>query len=265
MLNPGQVVTHHITPNFSPSAAIASSLLYNGQFVKPEWLTELIKSANDDQGSFSVPSETKYRPSFSTNLKKEHKTFKTWEQNEERLGLFKKFRFLCVGEKGREVDSETRGLIEAGNGGIEVVTISYDGDARGTLKKALKRASAKEGKQIVPVGDVKVLGLAVGKDVLTLLEAELSEYVITGFHRLLYLTGCRHRYELEGFVHPDSIIQAAIDADTSILCTVISGTNLLCCQLASSSSCSITRSSETAGPSASTLSVSIRIYYVPTS
>jgi hypothetical protein len=141
------------------------------------------------------------------------------------------------------------------------VTVSHDGDARGTLKKALKRARAKEGKQIVPVGDIKVLSLAVGKDGLKRLEEELSEYVTMDFRHLLHLTGCRPRYDLEGFVHPDSIIQAAIDVDTSILCTITSGMNLLCCQLASSSPlCSITRRSGTACPGADTLSASIRIY-----
>ena len=74
--------------------------------------------------------------------------------------MFRKFRFLCVGEKAREVPLEFRILITKGEGSIEVFDVHSGIDK---FRKAVRRGLAKEGKNLVLLGDQTSLETAVGK------------------------------------------------------------------------------------------------------
>ncbi|THH18656.1 hypothetical protein EW146_g2373 [Bondarzewia mesenterica] len=164
-------ITHHLAPTFTLSPLLSTSLLTASQFVKPQWLEEILRLGllppNDPKSlewTFALPPESKHRPGFSASLHPDLKKFKTWEPNEERLNMFRGCRFVFVGEKGREVSSEYRTLVERGQGECELFTV----DAglvkwKRTLDKA--KAWAKEKKGMVSlVADDKAMETAVGRD-----------------------------------------------------------------------------------------------------
>lgn len=171
-------VTHHLIPQFVSNPIVATSLISAAQFVKPEWLTEVIRlgnlPANDDpangsslEQNFSLPLETKYRPSFSTTLPPPLKVFKVWEPNEERINMLFGYRFLFVGEKGREVDSAVIELVKRGGGEYEVFDASkgrkkwHQAMAKG---KARQSQLADRQKGLVIVADTKAMEAAIGKE-----------------------------------------------------------------------------------------------------
>lgn len=170
---PNAQVTHHLTSTYTATPLLAASLLSACHFVKPEWLQELIKDANlpndTSNQSFALPAVHKYRPAFSPSLSPIHKVFKVWEPNEERLNLLANIRFVCVGEKGREIESDLREVINRGSGSIETFEV-HGGKAK--WHKALTRGQAKGGKKLVLVGDEKAIKAAVGQNGWTDLAAE---------------------------------------------------------------------------------------------
>jgi hypothetical protein len=160
-LEPAAEATHHLTSTYSASPSLAASLIASCQIVKPEWLEEVVRLVESNSDSFpTLPQVTKYRPTFSSALPPIQKVFKIWEPNEERLALFRKFRFLCVGEKAREVPLEFRTLINRGEGSIEAFDVNSGVDK---FQKAIRRGLAKEGKSLVILGEQSSLETAIGK------------------------------------------------------------------------------------------------------
>ena len=74
--------------------------------------------------------------------------------------MFQGYRFICIGEKAREIESDLRELIHRGGGSLETFDV-HSGVAK--FHKALTRSQAKEGKKTVVVGDDDVMSTAVGK------------------------------------------------------------------------------------------------------
>ncbi|KAF9260335.1 hypothetical protein L218DRAFT_907223 [Marasmius fiardii PR-910] len=159
-------ITHHITSLCSPTVPLASSLVGGSNIVKIEWLQELIRisqSEDPDDRFTELPQLSKYRPNFSPALEARHKRFEVWETSDKRQTIFSSLRFLCVGEKNRELDSHMRFLIERGEGSIETFNVM---DAARNVKwnRALSRGKAKEGKSLVVLGEEPNIIAAIGED-----------------------------------------------------------------------------------------------------
>jgi hypothetical protein len=152
------------------NASVAASLLTACQLVKPEWINEVIRlgSLPDDSSSgtslehtFSLPPTSKFRPTFSASLPPAQKVFKVWEPNEERLNMLAGYRFLCVGEKGRELESDFRDIIERGGASFEAFDVMA---GKTKFHRALTRGQAKEGKKQLVIAKEQGVQAAIGKD-----------------------------------------------------------------------------------------------------
>jgi len=165
-------ITHHLVPSYALAPAHMTSLLSAAQLVKPEWLTELInlsilnphESPRALEHTFALPSESKFRPGFASDLAPALKTIKTWEPNETRLNMLKGYHFVFVGDKGLEVPAGYRDLVKRGGAEYEAFAIST-GVVR--WRKALVRAKAlaeEKGGKVVPVADGDTMELVVGAE-----------------------------------------------------------------------------------------------------
>ncbi|RXW19181.1 hypothetical protein EST38_g6664 [Candolleomyces aberdarensis] len=200
---PSPDVTHHLTSEFSASADIATSLISSARFVKPEWLQEVLRlgdpaspgTISPFEENFNLPSVTKYRPGFASTLDPPQKVYNIWEPNEERLHIFKEYRFLCVGEKARPAPLDLRQMLERGDGTYENFDVHLGVDK---FRRAVTRGLAKQGKKLVLVGDGGLLAAAVGKDV-------LRDFVQEA-------TNCNLKIS-----PPESLVQAVLEVDTSKL------------------------------------------------
>lgn len=183
-------VTHHLVTMLSATSAVVSTTLIPAQLVKPDWLTELLRLGDEPydipqsqaveadpaqsrsalEYELTLPSETKYRPPFSPSLPPELKTLKTWEPNLERQNLFKGWRFVFV---GREIDTDTRAVVERGGGEYEAFDVS-GGPIR--LQQTLERNKRKAQKGISVIGDAETLKVSAA-DNWNSLEDVLREYV----------------------------------------------------------------------------------------
>ncbi|KAF9466695.1 proline-rich protein [Collybia nuda] len=216
VLTPSLYVTHHLTPNYAANPVMAASLLSACQFVRPEWIMEVIRLGNlppnNDpsdgvslEQTFVLPLASKYRPIFSPSLQPLQKTFNVWEPNEERLNMFSKYRFLWVDEKMRELDGNFKDIIERGGGSYEMFDV-HGGTAK--LHRALTRGQAKEGKKQLVVGKENSIQAAVGKGGWKELLDEIKTF---GLH----------------LIEPDTIIQVVVDVDPSLFdVPPSSGTNM---------------------------------------
>lgn len=168
-------VTHHLIPQFAANPSVAASLVSAAQFVKHEWLTELIRLCdiplNDDpsigcslEQNFALPHETKYRPSFGAALPVSLKAFRVWEPNEERINMFLGYRFLFVGEKGREVEGAMTELVRRGGGEYEAFDVGkgHKNWHRTLVKGKAKQEEAERGKGLVIVADERAMEIATG-------------------------------------------------------------------------------------------------------
>ncbi|KAG7442164.1 uncharacterized protein BT62DRAFT_936261 [Guyanagaster necrorhizus] len=198
---PNPNVTHHITSTLSATTSIAASLISACQFVKPEWLSEVLRLGglpSDDSSSleshFKMPLASKYRPTFSPALPEKYKTPDVWNPNEERLHIFKDHRFMCISERSREIDSELRELLQRGDGSIETFNIQ-DGGMK--WRKALSRGRAKESVKIVAIASEDAMVAAVGSESWQ----EFFEIVREFDVRVL---------------EPQDIVQTVLDVDVSI-------------------------------------------------
>lgn len=183
-------ITHHLVTMLSATSAVVSTTLIPAQLVKPDWLTELLRLGDEPydipqsqavepdpaqtrsalEYELTLPSETKYRPPFSPSLPPELKTLKTWEPNPERRNLFSGWRFIFV---GRELDSDSRAVVERGGGEYEAFDVS-GGPIR--LQQTLERNKRKAQKGISVIGDAETLKFAAG-DNWSSLEDTLRECV----------------------------------------------------------------------------------------
>ncbi|KAJ6525311.1 proline-rich protein [Mycena vulgaris] len=203
---PSPNITHHLTNTYAVTTLHALSLVSATQFVKVEWLDEVIRLGtlplNSDPTSgisleqaFTLPPTSKYRPTFNTAVPSEQKTFKIWEPNEERLNMFNPYRFLCVGEGKREIDSDLRELLSRGGGKVEVFDVA-DGTPKWT--KALSRGRAKVTQKLVLVANPEACEAAVGKDSWKELVQEANIFGLQ-------------------FFSPQDILQVVLNTDTSVL------------------------------------------------
>ncbi|KAF7760865.1 hypothetical protein Agabi119p4_10274 [Agaricus bisporus var. burnettii] len=192
---PSAQVTHHLIPTYVANASIAASLISAAQFVKFEWLHEILKSSDALEEKFVLPTISKYRPTFSPSLSPSQKVFKVWEPNEERINMFAEYRFLVLGEKTRDMDGDLRTLIKRGEGAIDTFDI-----AGGVTKlhKALTRGQAKENQQLVVVADVKDVKACIGEDEWKKLVVEVESFD-------LHIT------------YPETVVQSVLDVEPALL------------------------------------------------
>jgi len=169
---PHAEVTHHVISEYTADLSCSASLLSLCQFVKPEWLQEVIRlgklpRSNEQpngvslEDHFILPQESKYRPAFSPSLLPLQRKLGVWEPNEERVNLFQTCRFICLHEKVTVIDTELREVIHRGGGILENFDI-HSGIQK--FGRALSRSRAKEGKKTVVVGNLDSMQLAVGKE-----------------------------------------------------------------------------------------------------
>lgn len=203
---PHRQVTHHVLPMYSATPVIAASLLSACQFIRLEWVEELIRlgslpnlgDSKDDpslEQNFILPLTNKYRPGYSESLTLSQKEFRVWEPNEGRLSMFSDHRFLCVDEKGRELSGDFRELIERGNGSFEIFDPSLGKDR---FHRALTRGRAKEGKTLVVIGKRKSIQAAVGLEQWNNLVNEANEFGLV-------------------FIEPEVVVQVVIEMDVKLL------------------------------------------------
>ena len=169
-----------MTPTYSLTAAAATSLLAKAQFVKPDWLSTLlsiglaIDPLSDFDHDFTLPSLAKYRPSFSASLPSTLKNHRPWEPNEERSTLLREYRFIFVGERGREVKEDYKELVRLGGATYECCAVQ---SGRKALHAVLAKAESK-GKQPVLIADEMAMLTALGQDGWNELVEEAARWVM---------------------------------------------------------------------------------------
>lgn len=172
-------MTHHLTPTYSLTPAIATSLLIAATLVKPDWITNLlthyaIEPAADTAQEYYVPVLSKFRPTFSPALPSSLKNYKSWEPNEARLNMFSGKRIIFVGERGREASGELRELVRRGGAAYECCAVQGG-------KKALHAVLAKgqgKGAAIALIADEAAMVLAVGQSDWDKVVEEAARYVV---------------------------------------------------------------------------------------
>ncbi|KAM5532461.1 hypothetical protein V8D89_013877 [Ganoderma adspersum] len=195
-------VTHHLTPTYTLTPAIATSLISAVTLVKPDWLNALLASGRSDEAGelslleehFILPQTTKFRPSFSPSLPPQLKKYGVWEPNEERSALFRGRRFVFVGEKGAETQNAMKELVKRGEGDYECFAAANGKDA---FRQILAKGRARKA-TLVPVATRHSVTAAVGRDGWTGLVQEAASF------------------ELK-FVVPEKIIEAVVHADISLI------------------------------------------------
>lgn len=219
-------VTHHLTPMLSISPSILSSLLRTTHIVHPDWLTEYLRLGDSEkldhgaseEGSlttlefeFLPPSESKHRPTFASNLPPSLQSFKAWDRNEERYGMFKGWRVLFVGEKGREADQDLLQMLDAGGADYEVFDVS-SGEKK--WRQVLAKNQRKASKGLSVVADEETMLVAAEVD-WKVINDVLKEYVL--FHNYcLYSPLTTDRSNLR-VVKRSKLLEAVLYLDTSRL------------------------------------------------
>lgn len=171
MHNPS--ITHHLTPSIALTPAVATSLLIAAHFVKPNWLTDFLISATlpptdpkSPEFKLNLLSESKYHPAFTSSVLPEIKNFeKYWRPNEERMNFLSKYKFIFVGEAGREVGSEYQTLVERGSGELEAFDVAAGLEKWSKAIEKGKKWATKNNGRLVLVADSEVMEAAVGKKV----------------------------------------------------------------------------------------------------
>jgi hypothetical protein len=95
------------------------------------------------------------------------KVFKAWAPNEERVNMLRGYRFLFVGEKGREVEGAMTGLVTRGGGNWVAFNVASGRKEWHHLlaKEKAKQAKVSENqKGLVIVADAKAMKVAVGSE-----------------------------------------------------------------------------------------------------
>lgn len=188
---PRPEITHHLTSTLSTSTPIATALLTLAHIVRPEWLNEVLHlgstSSSADgpsalESDFRLPAVSQYVPASASTLPPLLKSPMVWEPNQQRSGMLKGWRFVFVGEKGREVDAETRTLVERGGGEYEVFDVST-GKSRWnqSLSRNKRKVDSEGGKGISVVADTETLQIAVGNAWEGILEEMKSLVIVLYF------------------------------------------------------------------------------------
>lgn len=71
------------------------------------------------------------------------------------------YRFVCVGEKGRELESDLRDIIERGGASFETFDVKA---GKTKFHRTLARGQAKEGKKQLVLAKQEGMKAAVGRD-----------------------------------------------------------------------------------------------------
>ena len=175
---PQSSITHQLTQTYTLNTTLMTSLLSAAQLVKQEWLTEYIRLGTSQEDAdplvgcpleytFSPPPETKYRPAFSPALSDSLKSFKIWEPDDQRIGIFRGFRFILAGERDKEITNSIRDLVVAGEGDYEVFNV-LSGESR--WHQVLARSSKKmadagsSGKGVLVIADEETMNTALGME-----------------------------------------------------------------------------------------------------
>ena len=212
-------VTHHLTPTYTLTPAIATSLISAVTLVKPDWLNTLLASGRSDEAGelslleelFVLPQTTKFRPSFSPSLPPQLKKYGVWEPNEERSALFRGHRFVFVGEKGAETQNAMKELVKRGEGDYECFAAASGKDA---FRQVLAKGRARKA-TLVPVATRDSVTAAVGRDGWLSLVQEATRYVCAWVPIPGTLIEERS-FELK-FIVPEKIVEAVIHADISLI------------------------------------------------
>ncbi|KIY68197.1 hypothetical protein CYLTODRAFT_490011 [Cylindrobasidium torrendii FP15055 ss-10] len=166
---PYEHITHHVTSELRLTPAVGTSLLSSAVFVKPAWVEELLRRAvlprsepNSLEFIYKLPLETGRVPEFAPTVPSALQHHALWKPTEERLNFFATFRFLCVGEKGRELESSVRTMLEHGGGHIETVDVQQ---GKEKWRKVLSRGSAKSETKMVGVANKEAISAVAGENV----------------------------------------------------------------------------------------------------
>lgn len=113
--------------------------------------------------AFTLPAESKFRPSFSASLPPALKTFKVWEPNEERVNMFFGYRFIFLGEKGREAENSLTDLVARGGGEWAKFSVSAGlQDWHHLLAKEKKKQKNEDKKGMIVIADGNAMSAAIG-------------------------------------------------------------------------------------------------------
>ncbi|KZT01646.1 uncharacterized protein LAESUDRAFT_815725 [Laetiporus sulphureus 93-53] len=196
-----QGITHHLASTYTLSPDLATSLISVAHIVKPEWLKEVLQLGSSDEGelsslerSFSLPEPAKFRPTFSPALPGDLKSFAMWVENEARVGIFRGYRFVFMGEKGREVQEAMRDLVRRGEGEYECFSVE---GGSGALHRLLAKCESRESTSVI-VGESSLITPAVGED---------------GWQNLVREAKSFNLYPLS----PSKIVEAVVHADVSYI------------------------------------------------
>lgn len=163
---PHTSVTHHVTSELALDPAVATSLLSLTKFVKPDWLQIVVERGTSSDPSLSLehefvlPSPSQHRPALSTSLPSSLQSYRSWEPNEARVDIFKPFRFIFVGERGREIAEDYVELVRRGGAGYACCAVQ---GGRKALHSALTKGK-EMGQELVLVANIEAMVAAVGQD-----------------------------------------------------------------------------------------------------
>lgn len=202
-------VTHHLTPTLSATAPLAISLLSQAHFVQPDWLTELLhlgETASSPEGpsaleqDFRLPSEADYRPPYNQELPPFMKSYLRWEPSKKRASMMKGWRFLFIGEKNRELDSETRTIVERGDGQYETFDAASGAIRwKQCLTRNQRKADDGNSMHLCIIGDKQTLN-AISPNSWAELEGVLEAWVLSLVFKVThYQTPLPYRHKLQLF------------------------------------------------------------------
>ncbi|KAL1943772.1 hypothetical protein VTO73DRAFT_4217 [Trametes versicolor] len=194
-------ITHHLTPTYTLTPALATSLVALSTFVKPEWLVTVLAAGRSEPGelstleeTFALPPTSKFRPTFAPALPPRLKKFDIWQPNEERVGLFRGHRFVFAGEKGAEAPGVLKELVRSAEGEYECFAVE---NGPGRFRQVLAKGKAR-GSALVLVADQYAVVAAVGEDAWRALKEEARSF------------------ELK-FLAPEAILEAVVYTDVSYI------------------------------------------------
>ncbi|KAI0641836.1 hypothetical protein C8Q79DRAFT_299319 [Trametes meyenii] len=194
-------ITHYLTPTYSLTPSIATSLVSLATLVRPEWLIAILDAGRVESGelstledTFVLPSTSKFRPAFTPALPPRARKFDAWLPDEARVGLFLGRRFVFAGEKGAEAPAALRELVKRAEGEYECVAVQ---GGRERMRQVLAKARARE-MEVVLVADRYACVPVVGED---------------GWRELVEEA---RSFELR-FVQPEKVVEAVVYADVAFV------------------------------------------------
>lgn len=139
------------------------------------------------------------------------------------MNFLSKYKFIFVGEAGREASSEYQTLVERGRGELEVFDVAAGVEKWGKAIERGKKWATKQHGRLVLVADSEVMEAAAGKKVWKAFVHEATRYVFTISESFAYLFDMERALifvrwccssDLE-FVLPENILQAIAHVDKS--------------------------------------------------